>query len=58
MGQTQTITEHLIPEAIDTVQVEIMKHSKVLQEIGSLTYEDFQKCLLELNELWVTENAS
>lgn len=51
MGQTQTITENLIPEAIDTVQVEIMKHSKVFQEIGSLSYEEFQTCLQGLNEL-------
>lgn len=51
MGQTQSITENLIPNTLDTVQFEVIKHARVLSEIGQLTYEDFQKCLQELNEL-------
>ncbi|CAD7089793.1 unnamed protein product [Hermetia illucens] len=51
MGQTQSITENLIPNTLDTVQFEVIKHARVLSEIGQLSYEDFQKCLQELNEL-------
>ena len=48
MGQTTSIAEMLNSE---NVHYEVKKHAKSLSEIGTLTYDEFQKCLLELNEL-------
>lgn len=54
MGQNNssgTIAENLIPNTIDLVQYELTKQIHALTEINDLSYDDFQKCLLELNEL-------
>uniref|UniRef100_A0A1B0BPE8 RING finger protein 141 n=1 Tax=Glossina palpalis gambiensis TaxID=67801 RepID=A0A1B0BPE8_9MUSC len=49
MGQSQSITETL-PD-LDSVQMQVVRHAKVLSEIKSLTYEDFKTCLDNLNSL-------
>lgn len=51
MGQNNSISE-AIPETVDQINYEVKKHAKILSEIGTLNYDDFQKCLTELNELW------
>lgn len=51
MGQTNSITETLIPDTVDTVNYEVRKHAKILSELTTLSYDEFQKCLSELNEL-------
>lgn len=51
MGQNQSVADNLIPGTVDHLHLTLMKHTKVFSEIGSLTYEEFQKCLKELNEL-------
>ncbi|XP_053696427.1 RING finger protein 141-like [Sabethes cyaneus] len=38
-------------DAVDSLQFEIKKQAQIFSEIGSLTYEDFQKCLADLNSL-------
>lgn len=51
MGQASSISDTFIPDTVDTVHYEVKKHAKILSEIGTLTYDDFQKCLAELNQL-------
>lgn len=51
MGQVTSISDTLIPDTMDTVHYEVKKHAKILSEIRTLSYDDFQKCLVELNEL-------
>jgi hypothetical protein len=53
MGQNSSNNnlESFIPDALDGLKIEFKKHTKVLTEIGSLSYEDFQKCLTDLNDL-------
>lgn len=48
MGQISSISDTLI---VETVHYEVKKHAKILTEITTLSYDDFQKCLIELNEL-------
>lgn len=38
-------------DAVDSIQFEIKKQAQIFSEIGSLSYEDFQKCLTDLNSL-------
>ncbi|GLH14099.1 Protein of unknown function [Gryllus bimaculatus] len=49
MGQLPS-TEH-IPETMENVQGEIFRHARIITEIASLTYDDFQKCIRDLNVL-------
>lgn len=51
MGQVQSISDSTIPDAVDAVHMQVIRHAKVLSEINSLTYEDFKACLDNLNEL-------
>jgi hypothetical protein len=49
MGQsTSNVYKDVLPDAL---QFQIAKHSKILSELSDLTYDDFQKCVDELNEL-------
>lgn len=50
MGQNNSC-QSIVPDTLDVLQLEVKKHAKIFSEIGNLTYEDFQKCLKELNEL-------
>ncbi|XP_023298405.2 RING finger protein 141-like [Lucilia cuprina] len=49
MGQNQSLTDSL-PD-VDSVHMQVVRHTKVLSEINSLTYEDFKTCLDNLNTL-------
>lgn len=51
MGQNQSITDNVIPDTVDTLQIQVVKHAKVFSEIGLLSYEDFKQCLEGLNAL-------
>uniref|UniRef100_A0A1L8DT47 RING finger protein 141 n=1 Tax=Nyssomyia neivai TaxID=330878 RepID=A0A1L8DT47_9DIPT len=52
MGQSTSIPDQLVHnKVIDSVHLEIVKHTKVLSEITKLTYEDFRECVRDLNEL-------
>ncbi|CRK90551.1 CLUMA_CG004255, isoform A [Clunio marinus] len=51
MGQATSACKDLLPDTVDTVQFQIKKHSKILSELNNLTYEQFQECLAELNDL-------
>lgn len=57
MGQTTSANtaESVLEDTVDTIHYEIKKHANILSQIGSLTYEEFHKCLGELNELWVEQ---
>ncbi|PSN53610.1 RING finger protein 141 [Blattella germanica] len=50
MGQS-TSSENVIPETVENIQEEIVRHARVFSEIAALTYEDFQACLGKLNTL-------
>lgn len=50
MGQS-TSSDNVIPETVENIQEEICRHARVLSEIASLNYEDFQTCLGKLNTL-------
>jgi hypothetical protein len=52
MGQTTSVP-NIIPDAVDSIQFEFKKQAQILSEIGNLSYEDFQKCLTDLNSLYV-----
>ncbi|XP_031623700.1 RING finger protein 141-like [Contarinia nasturtii] len=54
MGQTAgtpSNSESIIEDTVDTIHYEIRKHAQSLKEINSLTYEEFNKCLSNLNDL-------
>lgn len=55
MGQISSSSnsspEHIIPDTVGVIQDEVLRHARVLTEIATLTYEDFQLCLGELNAL-------
>lgn len=51
MGQNQSFSDNVIPDTVDTLQMQVVKHAKVFSEIGLLTYEDFKQCLEDLNAL-------
>lgn len=40
---------------MEQLNYEVKKHAQIFSEIGTLNYDDFQKCLSELNELFVAE---
>lgn len=47
----QILSETIIPETFGTVKYEVQKHTQILSEIRTLTYEEFEKSLKSLNEL-------
>lgn len=47
MGQNKST----ITSRASTINYEVQRHTKLLSELGTLTYEEFQKCLAELNTL-------
>lgn len=49
MGQSHSLAESL-PD-VDSVHMQVVRHTKVLSEINSLTYDDFKNCLGNLNAL-------
>lgn len=52
MGQSSSSScKDFIPDTVDNVQFQIKKHSKIFSDLNSLTYEEFQKSLEELNDL-------
>lgn len=53
MGQqVSSFPQKIIPtDTVDSLQFEIKKQAQIFSEIGTLSYEDFQKCLAELNSL-------
>jgi len=52
MGQQKSLMD-TVPDTIDVLQYEIMKHKKSLTEIKNLSYDELKKCLQELNDLLV-----
>ncbi|KAJ9585215.1 hypothetical protein L9F63_002978 [Diploptera punctata] len=50
MGQSSS-SESVIPETVENIQEEIVRHARIFSEIAALTYEDFQSCLGKLNTL-------
>lgn len=50
MGQTAGTPspESIIEDTVDTIQYEFRKHA---QSLNSLTYEEFNSCLSNLNDL-------
>lgn len=53
MGQqVSSLPQKILPcDTVDSLQFEIKKQAQIFSEIGSLSYEDFQKCLADLNNL-------
>uniref|UniRef100_A0A1B0CDL5 RING finger protein 141 n=1 Tax=Lutzomyia longipalpis TaxID=7200 RepID=A0A1B0CDL5_LUTLO len=52
MGQNTSIPDQLMHnKVVNNVHLEIVKHAKVLTEISQLSYDDFQECVRDLNEL-------
>ncbi|XP_055301299.1 RING finger protein 141-like [Sitodiplosis mosellana] len=53
MGQTigTPSTTESIEDTVDTIRYGIRKHAQCLKEISSLTYEEFNSCLSNLNDL-------
>uniref|UniRef100_A0A1Q3FF61 RING finger protein 141 n=1 Tax=Culex tarsalis TaxID=7177 RepID=A0A1Q3FF61_CULTA len=53
MGQqVSSLPNKILPgDTVDSLQFEIKKQAQIFSEIGSLSYEDFQKCLADLNSL-------
>lgn len=54
MGQTvgtPSNSESIIEDTVDAIHYEIRKHAQSLKEINSLTYEEFNSCLSNLNDL-------
>ncbi|XP_073831483.1 RING finger protein 141-like isoform X2 [Musca autumnalis] len=49
MGQAQSLADSL-PD-VDSVHMQLVRHTKVLSEMNSLTYEEFKTCLGNLNAL-------
>uniref|UniRef100_A0A1I8MBI0 RING finger protein 141 n=1 Tax=Musca domestica TaxID=7370 RepID=A0A1I8MBI0_MUSDO len=49
MGQAQSLA-YSLPD-VDSVHMQVVRHTKVLSEINSLTYEEFKTCLGNLNAL-------
>ncbi|XP_071452891.1 RING finger protein 141-like isoform X2 [Hetaerina americana] len=50
MGQSSSY-DSLIPQTVDNLQKEFCRHARAFSEIASLSYDDFQNCLGELNLL-------
>ncbi|XP_046394031.1 RING finger protein 141-like isoform X1 [Ischnura elegans] len=50
MGQSSSY-DSLIPQSVDNLQKEICRHARAFTEVASLSYDDFQNCLGELNLL-------
>lgn len=51
MGQTSSSAcKDLLPDAIN---FQITKHTKILSELNNLTFEEFQDCVKEINDLCV-----
>lgn len=51
-NQASSISQRLLPgDTVDALQFEIKKQVHIFSEINNLAYEDFQKCLTDLNRL-------
>ncbi|EAL41124.4 RING finger protein 141-like [Anopheles arabiensis] len=51
-SQASSISQRILPaDAVDSLQFEIKKQVHIFSEINNLGYEDFQKCLADLNRL-------
>uniref|UniRef100_A0A182N1C2 RING finger protein 141 n=1 Tax=Anopheles dirus TaxID=7168 RepID=A0A182N1C2_9DIPT len=51
-SQASSISQKLLPaDTVDSLQFEIKKQVHIFSEINNLAYEDFQKCLADLNRL-------
>uniref|UniRef100_A0A2M4AQG7 RING finger protein 141 n=1 Tax=Anopheles triannulatus TaxID=58253 RepID=A0A2M4AQG7_9DIPT len=51
-SQASTISQRVLPhDTIDSLQFEIKKQVHIYSEINNLAYDDFQKCLTDLNRL-------
>lgn len=52
MGQgVSSAAENFIPDTVNLIQYELSKQINTLTALNDLSYDDFQKCLAELNEL-------
>jgi hypothetical protein len=51
MGTTTSSAKDFVPNAVDSVQFQITKHTKILSELNNLTFEELEECLKEINEL-------
>uniref|UniRef100_A0A182SC76 RING finger protein 141 n=1 Tax=Anopheles maculatus TaxID=74869 RepID=A0A182SC76_9DIPT len=51
-SQASSISQKILPaDTVDSLQFEIKKQVHIFSEINNLAYEDFQKCLADLNRL-------
>ncbi|XP_053678342.1 RING finger protein 141-like [Anopheles nili] len=51
-SQASSFSQKILPaDTVDSLQFEIKKQMHILSEINSLAYDDFQKCLADLNKL-------
>ncbi|XP_052900073.1 RING finger protein 141-like [Anopheles moucheti] len=51
-SQASSISQKILPaDAVDSLQFEFKKQVHIFSEINNLAYEDFQKCLADLNRL-------
>ncbi|XP_052873534.1 RING finger protein 141-like [Anopheles cruzii] len=51
-GQALSLSQKILPnDTVDSLQFEIKKQVHIFSEINNLAYEDFQKCLTDLNRL-------
>uniref|UniRef100_A0A182IZM9 RING-type domain-containing protein n=1 Tax=Anopheles atroparvus TaxID=41427 RepID=A0A182IZM9_ANOAO len=51
-GQASSISHKILPaDTVDSLHFEIKKQVHIFSEINNLAYEDFQKCLADLNRL-------
>uniref|UniRef100_A0A182K261 RING finger protein 141 n=1 Tax=Anopheles christyi TaxID=43041 RepID=A0A182K261_9DIPT len=51
-SQASSISQRILPaDAVDSLHFEIKKQVHIFSEINNLGYEDFQKCLADLNRL-------
>lgn len=49
MGQVKSSDS--LPDTVETLQDEMCRQARVISEVASLTYDDFQAYLIQLNEL-------
>lgn len=56
MGQTNgtPTSDNVLEETVSSIHYELKKHAQCLMEINSLTYDDFNKCLVKLNDMFVS----
>lgn len=51
MGQSSSCAKDFVPDAVETVQFQIQKHTRILSELNNLTFEELEECLKEINDL-------